>query len=55
MAMRELFEQAMYFIRPLKFCEGRGCYVKTPARKYGVPFCLSCQEENNGLNNTISR
>lgn len=44
-----LFERVMYWIRPLKLCKGQGCYVDTPGRKNGVPYCLSCREENNPI------
>lgn len=46
---KKKFEKIMYWIRPLKTCKGRGCYVDTPARKDGVPYCLSCKAENNPI------
>jgi len=43
------FEMTMYRWRPLKHCKGVGCYVYTPGRKDGVPYCLVCKEESNSL------
>ncbi|MCK5133204.1 MAG: hypothetical protein KAR40_13765 [Candidatus Sabulitectum sp.] len=43
------FEMTMYRVRPLRYCKGHGCYVQTPGRKDGVPYCLACREENNSL------
>jgi len=45
--LNELAEKIMYLIRPLKFCKGIGCYVMTPSREKGVPFCRACRDEGN--------
>lgn len=44
-----LLEKIMYWVRPRKACKGTWCYVDTPGRKDGVPYCLSCREENNPI------
>lgn len=43
------FEMTMHRIRPLQYCKGKGCYVITPGRKNGRPYCLACREENNSF------
>lgn len=49
-SQRPLLEKILYYFRPLKYCEGRGCYVYTPGRSEdGRPYCLCCWEEMNPL------
>jgi hypothetical protein len=45
----KLLEALPYWFRPLKFCRGRSCYVMTANRKNGVPYCHSCDAENNAI------
>lgn len=47
--LKDDFEMTMYRWRPLGDCKGRGCYVLTPGRKNGVPYCLACREKNNPI------
>jgi hypothetical protein len=44
-----LLDLLPYRIRPLKHCQGASCYVWTANRKYGVPYCHSCDEEHREL------
>lgn len=47
--MKTIYEKIMYWVRPLAFCKGQDCYVMTPGRKNGEPYCNACKGENKPL------
>ena len=44
--LKKFFKWIALELRPLKKCEGVGCYVWTPYRAdNGRPYCSCCKEE----------